>query len=345
MKIQAIKFEQQNNTLYLFKIKASELYDIVSINQREEDKDSGYQRTLSISRAKAISKYIIQKERPVAPGLVVVFENSEFDETDSTINIPDTANAGWVIDGQHRLRGAKLAAEDGVDIELAVIAFLNLSEADQIEQFITINQEAKSVPASLYLDLKRQIPSLSAKTATEIAKEKTVDIADALRKNPKSIFFEKIAVTSSPNKGQISLNNFVRKIHPHLVDGKGSFATYTMQEMVLILNNYYMGLSKFEPDFFKSADKNIFFKTLAFGALMNALPTFFQWVTKEYNSTFTIETVEQGFNKLENTAFNFNTWEKAGTGSDAEKRAGTDLTQAIEDGFNHDGSNSKVRLS
>lgn len=344
MKIPAIKLDQQDHSLYLFKIKASELYNIVQINQREEDKDSGYQRTLSLSRAKAISKYIIQKNRPIAPGLVIVFENSSFDESDSTITVPDTTNAGWVIDGQHRLRGAKLASDEGTDIELAVIAFLNLDEADQVEQFITINQEAKSVPASLYLDLKRQIPTLSAKSITEQAKEKTVDIADALRKNPKSIFFEKIAVTSSPSKGQISLNNFVRKIHPHLIENKGAFATYTIQEIVLILDNYYKGLSKYEPDYFRSSDKNIFFKTLAFGALINALPTFFQWVTKEYSSTFTVETIEQGFLKLDHTDFEFSSWEKAGTGADAEKRAGTDLVNAIEDGFNHDGNESKIRL-
>ncbi|NWK73755.1 DGQHR domain-containing protein [Acinetobacter sp. SwsAc6] len=344
MKIPAIKFQQQDNSLYIFKIKASKLYEIVAINQREDDKDTGYQRTLSISRAKAISKYITQKQRPIAPGLVVVFENSSFDENESTITIPDQTNAGWVIDGQHRLRGAKLAADEGIDIELAVIAFLNLSESDQVEQFITINQEAKSVPASLYLDLKRQIPTLNAKTATEVAKEKTVDIADVLRKNPKSIFFEKIAVTSSPSKGQISLNNFVRKVHPHLVEGKGAFATYTSQEVAIILDNYYKGLSKYEPDFFKSAEKNIFFKTLGFGALINALPTFFQWVAKEYNSTFTIETVEQGFLKIDHTDFNFTSWEKAGTGSDAEKRAGTDLINAIEDGFTHGGSESKIKL-
>lgn len=344
MNISVIKVQQQDYALYLFKIKASELYNIVQINQREEDKDNGYQRTLSLTRAKSISKYITQKTRPLAPGLVIVFENSTYNETDSTITVPDLPNAGWVIDGQHRLRGAKLAADEGIEIELAVIAFLNLSEVDQIEQFITINQEAKSVPASLYLDLKRQIPTLSAKTITELAKEKTVDIADALRKNPKSIFFEKIAVTSSPSKGQISLNNFVRKVHVHLVEGKGALAIYTIQEIVLILDNYYKGLSKYEPDYFKTNDKNIFFKTLAFGALINALPTFFQWVTKEYNSTFTVETIEQGFSKLDHTDFKFSSWESAGTGSDAEKRAGADLINAIEDGFNHDGNESKVRL-
>lgn len=344
MKIPAIQLEQQDQHLYLFKIKASQLYDMVSINQREDDKDTGYQRTLSISRAKSIANYIVKKQRPIAPGLVIAFEDSSYDESDSTINIPDNQNAGWVIDGQHRLRGAKLAADGGIDIELAVIAFLNLSESDQVEQFITINQEAKSVPASLYLDLKRQIPTLNPKSATEIAKEKTVDIADVLRKNPKSSFFEKIAVTSSPTKGQISLNNFVRKVHTHLVEGKGALATYTSQEIAIILDNYYKGLSKYQPDFFKSSEKNIFFKTLGFGALINALPTFFQWVTKEYNSTFTVDTVEQGFLKLDNTEFDFTSWEKAGTGSDAEKRAGTDLINAIEDGFNHGGNESKIKL-
>lgn len=342
MKLPVIKIEQQEYTLYLLKMKASKLYDLVQINQKDDDKDDGYQRTLSISRARSIAKYI-QSGKPIAPGLVIVFENSSFDEKTSTLEIPEKPDAGWVIDGQHRLRGAKLASENDVDIELAVVAFLNLSEMDQIEQFVTINQEAKSVPASLYLDLKKKIPA-SNKSLTELAKDKTVDIANILRKNSKSIFFERIAVTSAPSKGQISLNNFVRKVHPHLIEGKGALATFSIAEMVLILDNYYKGLSKYEPDFFKSFDKNIFFKTLGFGALINSLPTFFQWVTKEFESSFTVDTVEQGFSKLENTDFNFTSWEKAGTGSDAEKRAGQDLISAIEDGFNHDGGKSKVRL-
>ena len=58
-----------------------------------------------------------------------------------------------MIDGQHRLAGAHEAVALGTDLVLPVIGFLDLSIEKQVELFITINKEARGVPASLYIDL------------------------------------------------------------------------------------------------------------------------------------------------------------------------------------------------
>jgi DGQHR domain-containing protein len=341
VKINTIKIDQQDHELYFFKIKASQLYDLVEINQRDSDKDAGYQRALSPSRAKSISRYIIDKKRPIAPAIIIALNHAEFNPQTNQLEIHKRPDAGWVIDGQHRLKGAKIASEDSVDIELPVISYLNVSLKYQIEQFITINQEAKSVPSTLYLDLLKQLPGEN-KSPVLLAKEKTVSIANELRKNDDddNIFYERISPVTPLKKGQVSLTNFVRKVHPLLVEGKGNFSTYSMQQFQKILTNYFTGLSKYQPDFFVSFENNPFFKTLGFGALLNALPIFFQWVTKENHGKFTIETVEEGFRKLDSTDFDFNNWKKMGSGSDAEKRAGLDLITAIEDAFSQNGSES-----
>ena len=61
--VPCIEIEQSAERLYLFSVKASRLYRMLSINRRIEDKDEGYQRTLSISRVEAISKHILKRKR------------------------------------------------------------------------------------------------------------------------------------------------------------------------------------------------------------------------------------------------------------------------------------------
>jgi DGQHR domain-containing protein len=109
--------------------------------------------------------------------------------------MPAGTDVGWVIDGQHRLAGAEVASRGGTDIELPVIAFIGLSEPRQVEQFVTINREAKNVPTSLYLDLLRLLPN---RKPADVAKERAADLATQLRRDEESPFFESIVVTTSP---------------------------------------------------------------------------------------------------------------------------------------------------
>ena len=161
---------------------ADELWNICEINEKTEDKDDGYQRALSNSRATDIKRYII-KGNAIAPAIIISFkkDKAKFDEKTQLLTIENIPDAGWVIDGQHRLRGADLASAEDMDIQLPVVAFLDLSLEEQIQQFVTINREAKGVPTSLYYDLLKQLP---VKSSTDIAKEKAAAIADVLRKDP-----------------------------------------------------------------------------------------------------------------------------------------------------------------
>ena len=109
------------------------LWDLVRINRKDIDKDEGYQRALSLSRVKAIANYINQKN-PIPNSILVSFNNEcvKIAPDNKTIKIKETEDAGWVIDGQHRLAGAK---ESKIDIDLFVIAFIGLDITQQIQQF------------------------------------------------------------------------------------------------------------------------------------------------------------------------------------------------------------------
>jgi DGQHR domain-containing protein len=321
----ALRVTQSDITIFLFKAHASRLFKMLSINRREEDKDVGYQRALSVARVGAIAKFI--KSKRVIPGAIIVSldKTAAFDTKTRSLVVPKGTDVGWVIDGQHRLAGAEMASREGIDIELPVVAFIGLDDKRQVEQFVTINREAKNVPTSLYLDLLKVLPQ---KNPADVARERASDIADQLRKDESSPFFEKIVVTVSPKSGQLSLTNFVRKVAP-LVAERGTLQLYTVYEQKSVVSNYFEGLRQVFPKEFEKRD-SIFFKTVGFGALWNAFPTFFNLVLKNQKG-FAVADVVTIFKRID--TFDFSSWSQLGTGSSAEIAAGDDLKQELKLAF------------
>jgi len=312
---------QGTDTLYLFSARASVLFSALSINRRIEGKDEGYQRTLSPARVGAITKHILA-HRPIPGSIIVSFEQATYDSTNKTLTVPAGTDVGWVIDGQHRLAGAELASREGVDIDLPVVAFVGLNTLRQIEQFVTINREAKNVPTSLYLDLLKMLPS---KKPADVAKERAADLANQLKRNEGSPFYDRIVVTVSPSEGQVSLTNFVRKIAPLVTPDKGFLSIYTEIEQYAIISNYFDGLRQV---FGKEYDRpgSIFFKTVGFGALWNIFPTFFGQVVK-HQQGFTVNDVVAVLQKISH--FDFDGFREYGSGNQAETMAGNDLKAAL----------------
>lgn len=321
LKFPAIEFKQSSHTLYIFKADASVLYNCLSISRRFANKDEGYQRALSPSRVQAITRYISQK-RPLPGAVIVCLDSAHFNRNKNEISISPGTDVGWVIDGQHRLAGAEMASRGGVSIELPVVAFLELSQERQIEQFVVINREAKNVPTSLYLDLLGKLPN---KRAADAAKERAVDLATELRRNEESPFFERIVVTVAPKDGQLSLVNFVRKISPLVTQDKGILGAYTVREQVAVISNYYEGLRQvFSKEF--ATKGSVFFKTVGFGALWNVFPTFFSLTLKNHKG-FQVKDVVSIFKGIPN--FDFSTWNQYGSGNQAETLAGEDLKASL----------------
>lgn len=278
-----ISVTQGKYTLAVFSISAAALWEIATINKREPDKDRGYQRVLSEGRIGAISRYVL-KGNCLPTSVLVTFDNGRFNSDKSKITVPNIATAGWIIDGQHRLAGIRAS---GVDMQVSVVAFLGLSEKEQITQFVKINREAKNVPASLYIDLLKHLPD---KTDAELAKERCADIAEQLQKDEDSPFCGKIARLGSPKPGHISLVNFARRVAPLIARPKGKLALYSFTFQVGLLKNYYKALSHVFPDAYNPKEGvSVFFQTLGFGAMTFALPTVFDVCLTEYCSVLLIQ--------------------------------------------------------
>ena len=334
LRYKAVPVRQHDRLLYLFSAPARDLYDVLDINERDSDKDQGYQRALSISRIRSISDFVDQRHA-IAPAIVVSLHDAAFDAATHQLVIPKCPSSGWVIDGQHRLVGATHAA---IGIELAVVAFLGLDLDRQIFQFVTINRTAKGVPTSLYYDLLKHLPA--SKKPAEIAKDKAADIAHELRRDEESPLFNRITV-ASPKAGQtLSLTNFVRKVAPLIQTdpARSPIASYNVKEQTRIIDNYFRGVREHAPEFFLHSP-SIVFRTVGFGALLNALPTIFGLSLRHYQA-FRVEDVVTIFNKID---FDFSEWESSGTGNAAELQAGKDLEESARYAYEADeGSETAV---
>ena len=311
---------QSGVDLVCFKIKAKELWKVVEINKRDDDKKTGYQRVLSASRRKAISDYF-DNGNVIPNNILISFDSKVKLKTDKSEIIIPNEKVGWVIDGQHRLAGANEAEND---VELIVVAFLDLSIEQQVRQFITINNEGKGVPTSLLYDLLDYLPP--RKTVKDVAIERAVDIANKMKKDEESPFYGRIAIVSAPKKGEISLTNFVRKIQVLVNREKGKFNLYTFDEQYGILNNYFKSLFQSFPQ--ESEPLNsIFFLTIGFGAMTNVIGSVFDYTMKNH-SGFRIIDINKTFKEVED--FDFNDFRKLGSGNAAEIQAGNDFKVTLD---------------
>ncbi len=329
-----VSFKQGAHKLFCFVASAKQLWELVQINKREEDKDKGYQRALSPARAEKIARFI--ERGNMLPGSVLLSfdEDTKIGADGLTITIPNRADAGWVIDGQHRLAGA---SKSKVDIDMPVVGLVGLSLEEQINCFVTINREQMGVSSSLYYELLKHLPI--TKTDTEMSKERAADLATKLKNDEASPFFGRIVVTVSPKRGELSLTNFVRKIGPLLRRDNGRLTNFTDEDRQGIINNYYKALQQVFPSEYNKSD-SVFFKTLGFGALMNVFPTFIDLCLQNYHG-FRVADAASLFRKVD--YFNFADWHEMGTGNAAEILAGDDLRTELQSSF-EDKQQTSIKL-
>lgn len=337
LSVPALRVIQGENTFYMFSLKASQLYPMVSINRRSETEDRGYQRVLSNARVEAVANHI-RSGRPVPNSVLISLDGASYDEATSTLSIPSGEDIGWVIDGQHRIAGAHEASTD-YDIELCVFAFVGVDEEFQIEQFITINREAKGVPTSLVYDLLSHLPN--RKKPGDIATERAAEIANGLRHDPESALYNRIVVTQSPSKGKISITNFVRKIQPHVHPERGVLRVFTLPEQQNIIANYFSALKRVYREQWGKTD-NIFFRTVGFGAMMNMFEEIFTITITRSDGGFMVQNIEATLAGVKH--FEFASWEAGGSGNKAEMEAAAEFRTDFNRSLSSTSSSNRIKL-
>lgn len=325
--------EQGKKKIYAFFAPAKEIFQFVSINQKVEDQDGGYQRAASPARTRAISRYV-DDGNALPLSLLLTLEKSAVTFSGGKISIKVKKNSGWVIDGQHRLAGAMLAEKDVV---LPCVAFVGLNDEEQIQQFITINKEAKGVPTSLYYSLLRRLPAKHS--PADNAKERASDIGLLLRNDEESPFNGRIVSTTSPKQGQLSLVNFVRKVGPLVREDNGLLGAYSVEDQMKIINNYYVAARGVFPAYFEHVD-SAFFSTVGFGGMMNLFPQVFT-TTLTQEKSFKVSDVQKVLSSLSHV--DPSAWKRNGSGNAAELALGRDLIEELR-GLNDANQSSSIDL-
>lgn len=328
-----ISFKQGDFNLIFFCLSASEIWQRFSINRRVENKDEGYQRILSSSRVSNIAKYI-DSNHSLPLNILVSLEKGKYEIKDDELILKNDSDVGWIIDGQHRVAGAHRSK---TEIILPVVALLEIDLKDQINQFVTINREAKGVPSSLYYDLLKYLP---IGTPAERAKLRAADISQILKNDEQSPFFNRVIVTKSPKQGQISLTTFTNNVSSLVHENKGIITTYPLKDQVRIIDNYFKGIQNTFPVFFNKID-TVFFKTTGFGALFRVFITVFSASLRDY-SGFTVANITDILNKVNH--FNFDNWNKIGTGHAAVIQAADNLITELNDVLRDKYGESTIKL-
>src|SRR5439155_15949791 len=81
---------QGSNTLALFAAPVKTLWQITTINQRDPDKDKGYQRVLSAGRVDSIVRYV-DKKNPIPNSVLVTFDGAWFNSDITQLIVPDNS--------------------------------------------------------------------------------------------------------------------------------------------------------------------------------------------------------------------------------------------------------------
>lgn len=302
--------------MYLFAMSAKDLWSVVQVNQRQEDKEEGYQRAFSESRVNKIAQYLDGGN--CIPGAILVsFDRAKLSTDGEKLVIENVDDAGWVIDGQHRLIGAHKAK---AAVQVPVVAFLNLDQEQQIELFVTINREQKGVPTSLYYDLLKKLPRKLSDT--EVLQDRANDLVTRLRQDDQSPFYHRIKVTTSPKQGELSSTNVIRKLTPHL-KRDGRLASFKDEDRATILNNLYNALEQVFHKEYKRTD-TVFFRTIGFGAILSALPAIIDATYRVTGrASLRVESIAKTLRLLK--GLDFEAWRQMGTGTAAENQLADDL--------------------
>jgi DGQHR domain-containing protein len=156
---QALAFSQRKSkdapSFILFHAPAVDILSWATIDRLEPDNKTGAQRPLRELKVGKVQRYFEGDKRNTIPTAVVVAidekaisfsgkhdANKNGEHGVVTITVKGTRKPGLIIDGQHRVFGAKKYLES---MHLSVVAFLGDDDSERAFQFVVINNSATRV--------------------------------------------------------------------------------------------------------------------------------------------------------------------------------------------------------
>jgi len=245
-RVPAIKGKMGGLTYYAFLIEPEKLLKMAYVLHRNKANHllmPTYQRLIKKDRLKAIRNFV--NNGGYFPNSLIVSidtsgDNLRFDQNSQnfesvsktgTLYLPQKYHSIYVIDGQHRLYG--YSESDYADTNvIPVVAFENLASEKQVEMFMEINENQKSVSKSLRNTLNIDLlwNSSDAKKRKEALMLRT---AEALGEDPHSPWYGRIltgedsktnmrCITTEYVKDAIKNSAFLNEYEKNIVKKQGT---------------------------------------------------------------------------------------------------------------------------
>jgi DGQHR domain-containing protein len=284
--IRVQKFRQMHDgepvDLYLGALPAVELLARTRIAVFDPETKEGYQRAATETRMREISRYI-QKQEGMLPtaALVNIRQGAHFvpDGYDNfgCLEI-DTAEPFWVIDGQHRIGGLRLAYDQvrknpaaSLNYDVPVVFCLDFEQAAEMDLFLIVNSKAKSVPTDLTAELihdrvRNQLaenPDARPKL-NELLKHVGVDVAHYLTEQP-GPWYNRIRLAnelkSDVKRKPMQVNTVASSLQPVLrerwVEGLYSDPNDLKHvRLGRVVHTYWSALAELMPEAFADIEKH-----------------------------------------------------------------------------------------
>lgn len=212
--IPALKGTMGGRDYYLFSIEPSTLLKIGFVLHRTKVNDSmapTYQRLLVPKRLKGITKFIddggyfpnsiILNFAEPSEDIKVTFDPIHKEEASDAefglLNIPNAYGIAYIIDGQHRVYGYSNSQFKNVHT-IPVVAFQNMASEEQLQIFMDINENQKSVSKNLRIDLEEDLffTSNQLDSRMKALRSSTIKMLCAQSGN---VLFNKISIGEDPS--------------------------------------------------------------------------------------------------------------------------------------------------
>jgi len=339
MRIPALEWVQNNQRMFVFLGKAQLIYEKFDVSRRIDDKEHGYQRSFSTRRINQIKSYV--KKSGIIPNSILVnldVGKYYYDETTRELVLNDENAIGFIIDGQHRVKGSY---EADSNLLLPVVATVDLDTKNQAQLFVTINDTQAKVPVSLYLDLLDIIEGVIEDFDDETisAERRAREIAIRLNEDEESPFFDLVRRTGDRGRG-ISLEEFVRLLKEYVTPKNGKLLNYGFEEQYLIFKIYFRAIKAVFLTQWEDHN-SLILKTVGFGGLMKAFFDIFTLVITQGNKEFSTNNTIEVLKLIEN--FKFDDKTLPGGGFKAQDNASKLIVSQIKKAMrNTEGMNIKI---
>ena len=261
--------KQGDLVLYATSLKVSDLLipNFYSIDRLDPENanEKGYQRLLNKGRAKKLADYIISGQDTKDAFLptsvfMATDKNIDFNQSANTISIEISEICPLnIVDGQHRVEGLKMAAEEDkrvLDFEIPVNIAVELSEIEQMCHFLIVNTTQRSVEEGIAQRIRARLtkamdvddtpnlPKWIFKSVQKGEDEKALLYVDYLNEEKNSPWKDKIKMANDENSdGSINQKSFVKAIKKYILVDDNPIVKLEPDKQHKIFLNYWMAIA------------------------------------------------------------------------------------------------------